>query len=39
MRLLLHQSIDIKIFMVDALLNIEHLLESQRLVHVMFFSL
>jgi hypothetical protein len=28
MRLLLHQSIDIKMFMVDALLNIKHLLES-----------
>jgi hypothetical protein len=37
MKFLLHQNIIPKMFMVDALLNIGHLLESQRLVHIMFF--
>jgi len=36
---LMHQSIVPKIFMINALLNTEYLLESQRLVHIMFFPL
>ena len=34
MRFILHQNIVSKLFLVDALLNIEHLLESQRLIHI-----
>jgi hypothetical protein len=39
MGFLLHQSIIHKIFMVDALLNIGHLLEPKRLVYIIFFHL
>ena len=39
MRFLLHQSIIPKMFMVDALLNIGHLLELKRLVYIIFFLL
>jgi hypothetical protein len=36
---LLHQSIVPKIFLVDALLNIEHSLEPKRLIHIILFLL
>jgi len=37
--LLLHQSIVLKMFIVNALLNTRYLLEPRRLVHIMFFPL
>jgi hypothetical protein len=37
--LLLHQSIVLKMFIVNALLNTGYLLEPRRLVHIMFFPL
>ena len=39
MRILLHQSIISKIFLVNAFFNIKHLLESHRLIYIMLFSL
>ena len=39
MGFILHQSIVLKMFLVDAFLNSGHLLESKRLVHIIFFPL
>jgi hypothetical protein len=39
MKFILHQNIVSKLFLVDILLNIGHLLESYRLIHIMFIYL
>jgi len=39
MRFLLHQNIVPKMFLVDALLNIKHLLESYRPIHIILLFL
>jgi hypothetical protein len=39
MRFLLHQNIVPKMFLVDALLNIKHLLEPYRLIHIILLFL